>query len=269
MNRLELEMVNKLKELKEFYGVIRVKAEFEAEGSRINELMRLRDIASRSGVGLTIKIGGAEAKCDIYHSLHIGADCLIAPMIETPYAAKKYISAVNEIITNDELENIEIGFNIETITGLENLEDILNKNDLKNLRIITVGRTDLTGSMGLSMDNRNSLEVYEKCEKIMKIAKKKNIKCGLGGGISPESVDFMKKLIDKGLLDFYETRKVIFQNVHADKETISKGISKAVQLEYIWLQNKRNYYLKIYEEDDPRIKMLEERIELAKKTRYL
>ncbi len=46
MNRQEFEMIELLKKLKNEYGVIEIKAEFEAEGSRIEELMRLKDVSS-------------------------------------------------------------------------------------------------------------------------------------------------------------------------------------------------------------------------------
>ena len=48
MNILELEMIDILKSLVEEYGVVAIKAEFEAEGSRIEEMMRLKDVTSLS-----------------------------------------------------------------------------------------------------------------------------------------------------------------------------------------------------------------------------
>ena len=47
MNVLEYEMIDLLKELKEKYGVFEIKAEYENEGSRQTELMRLKDIAEK------------------------------------------------------------------------------------------------------------------------------------------------------------------------------------------------------------------------------
>jgi len=46
MNVLEYEMVEVLKKLKDDYGVFEIKAEFEAEGSRMEEMMRLKDVTT-------------------------------------------------------------------------------------------------------------------------------------------------------------------------------------------------------------------------------
>ena len=58
MNALEREMKSILTELKEAYGVFELKAEFEAEGSRMVELMRLKDVASSVDLPIILKIGG-------------------------------------------------------------------------------------------------------------------------------------------------------------------------------------------------------------------
>ena len=55
----------KLKVLKNDYGVVSIKAEFEAEGSRKDELIMLREFVETTGLGLIIKIGGCEAVHDI------------------------------------------------------------------------------------------------------------------------------------------------------------------------------------------------------------
>ena len=65
MNRQETQLLDSLKELKEICGVIGVKAEFEAEGARMDELIGLRELVVRADLGFVIKIGGCEAVHDM------------------------------------------------------------------------------------------------------------------------------------------------------------------------------------------------------------
>ena len=90
MNKLEKRMVELLQEMKEKYHVTGVKAEFEAEGTRMEEAMRLKDVISRARLGLNIKIGGCEAIKDLFDSCALGVERVIGPMVETPYAPVSY-----------------------------------------------------------------------------------------------------------------------------------------------------------------------------------
>ena len=69
MNALENKMLDVLKDLKENNHVIGVKAEFEAEGTRIEEALRLKEVVTKAGLELTIKIGGCEAIKDMYDAI--------------------------------------------------------------------------------------------------------------------------------------------------------------------------------------------------------
>jgi len=51
VNELERKMVHQLKDLRENHYVVGVKAEFEAEGTRLEEAVRLKEVISAAGLG--------------------------------------------------------------------------------------------------------------------------------------------------------------------------------------------------------------------------
>lgn len=95
MNRLEKKMLDALIDLKENHHVVGVKAEFEAEGTRMEEALRLKEVVTKAGLELTIKIGGCEAIKDLFDARIIGVNTIVAPMIETPYAMKNMFRQQN------------------------------------------------------------------------------------------------------------------------------------------------------------------------------
>ena len=132
--------------LKEEYGCVSIKAEFEAEGSRKDELIMLREFVETADLGMIIKIGGCEAVHDIDQSKLLGATGLMAPMIETPFAMEKFHGAVTKLY--GEKPEVECIINAETKTCLANFDDILAKGE-GFLTGVIVGRGDLSASMGI------------------------------------------------------------------------------------------------------------------------
>lgn len=258
MNIVEREMVEVLKKLKNEYGVIEIKAEYENEGSRQDELMRLKDIAGKIDLPIIIKIGGVEAITDIYNAITLGVSGIIAPMAETKFAVSKFVNAIDIFVAEDNREDIEFAFNVETITAYNNIDNILSLENINLLSGVTIGRVDFTASMEKDRNFADSDEMLEYCAKIFQKSRAKGLKCGLGGAISTNSSEFIKSLVSQNLIDKYETRKIVY-----DKDAIhniSEGILVGVEFELLWLKSKRRYYNRIKTEDEKRIEMLEKRL---------
>jgi hypothetical protein len=258
MNTLEHKMVEALKDLRANHAVIGVKAEFEAEGTRLEEALRLKEVVMKAGLGLTIKIGGCEAIRDMYECRSIGVERLVAPMIETAFALKKFISAARMVFPEDERRDVKFSANIETITGCQNFDAMLELPESADLHGIIMGRVDLTGSMSMPREAIDSEPVLEITKGLFVKSKSRGLENAIGGGVSAGSLPFFRRL-PQGTIDRYETRKVIFKCPEALNHHADKGILKAVGFELLWLKNKRDYYGCISMEDFERLKMLEDR----------
>jgi len=258
MNTLEHKMVDVLKDLRENHAVSGIKAEFEAEGTRLEEALRLKEVVMRSGLGLTIKIGGCEALRDMYECRTIGVERIVAPMIESAFALKKFLLATQLAFPEDERNDIKFVVNIETITGFNNFDEMLALKEIDCLSGVVMGRVDLTGSLGMSREDINSQKVFEITKELFIKSKTKGMENAVGGGVSAHSIPFLRDL-PAGTLDRFETRKVIFQCPSALVKDPDKGILKAVGFELLWLRNKRDYYNAISMEDNTRLNMLEKR----------
>ena len=259
MNKLEKQMVETLKDLKANHHVMGIKAEFEAEGTRLEEAMRLKEVVTKAGLEMTIKIGGCEAMKDMYDAKVIGVNAIVGPMIESAYAMKKYIHATELVFNEDERKDVEFYINVETKTGLDNLDDMMQQKEFNSVAGVVLGRVDMTGSLGLTREDINSEEIFKIAEIIAVKMQKAGKKMTIGGGVSAHSLPFFKRLPAKSLTKF-ETRKLIFSAPEclADSNT-DKGILKAVGFELMWLKNKRDFYGTIFQEDAKRIVMLEDR----------
>lgn len=256
MNRLEQEMSRILTDLRENHHVIGVKAEFEAEGTRMDEAMRLKEVVSRAGLDLTIKVGGCEALKDMYDAKTIGVTRIVGPMIETPYAMSKFVHCAQTVFPKDQGYNVDFLINVETITAVEKLDEMLAHPASKQIKGIVLGRTDMTGSLGMTKDDINSERIFKIAEEVLSKCHARGMECVIGGGVSGDSLPFFRRL-PAGSLHKYETRKVLFQCPGTLDENAAKGILKAVGFEVMWLKNKRDFYGCIKEEDTKRIENLE------------
>ena len=137
------------------YNVVGIKQSLEDEGgATFEDLIIMRKITKKTKLKLNVKIGGCEAKNDIFFCKKISTDSIVAPMIESEYALKKFIQIAGKNKKN------KLFVNLETNLSLVNLPKILNSKAFKLLDGIVIGRSDLAGSLRLSKKDVNKKLIF-------------------------------------------------------------------------------------------------------------
>jgi hypothetical protein len=257
VNSVEIKMLDMLKRGRDEHGVVAVKAEFEAEGTRPEELLRLLELARRADLKVALKIGGCEAVSDLLASRLYGIDYIIAPMVETPYALSKFIEAKDKIYRRKD-EGTKFLFNLETETTLRNL-DAMIESARENQVGVVFGRVDFTLSRGMARGAINDRSITDAVLRVAAACADADLELVVGGSVSTDAISALRE-IQLIRLDRFETRKVIFAGEAIQSSAILGGIRNAVEFELAWLKNKRDYYGVIATEDDKRITMMETRL---------
>lgn len=259
MNKTEREMADLLKKGRDDFGVVSVKAEFEAEGTRIDELLRLLDIARSVGLPITVKIGGCEAIRDLYEAKQIGVSYIVAPMVESPYALSKFKAAKNLVYEIDDQADTDFLFNLETQSGYSHLDPLVAEASSRDgVDGVVFGRVDFVGSRGEHRDSINSPAITAIAAEVAEACLNSNLDLVVGGGVSLEALPALREIRSVKLSRF-ETRKVVFAAAALDSADIEEGLLNAVHFELLWLLNKQSYYGRLTKEDDKRIAMLNDR----------
>jgi len=265
VNVNERKMLDILRQGREEFGVVATKAEFEAEGTRTDELLRLLEIANKADVGLALKIGGCEAIRDLLEAKQFGVRYIIAPMVETPYALLKYIAAKEKVFPAIEQDDVTFLFNVETCTAFENIESMV---ELASSRPgcdgVVFGRVDFSGSLGLGRDGIESEQVTVAGESVARLCRSRGLQFVVGGAISSDALSSLRRF-NAVHLDRFETRKIVFQSAALGLENLDVALRQAVHFELLWLLNKREYYGLMHKEDKARINLLESRWKVLEK----
>lgn len=259
MNRMELNSAALLKDLVENHGVIGIKTSFEDEGASFNEVLRLKELCNQSGTKLLLKIAGAEAKRDLADSTIIGVKGIVAPMIESAFALDKFVKSAKAILPPDVFSNVQLGINIETIQAYRNFKAMLESDGFESLYHITLGRVDFVSSMQKDRSYVNSPEIFDIALNLFTLSREKTKKVYLGGAVTVESEDFIKRLFSKGLLDKFETRYVMYDPAIALRN-LPEALLSGQRLELGILRNRQNLYYAESQKESDRINMIAKRV---------
>ena len=151
-------------------GVSGVKQSLEDEGASFDDIKIMRKITKKLKLKLNVKIGGCEAKNDIFFCKNIQTDSIVAPMIESEYAVKKFIQCAAQ------KKNNLLFVNLETFQSIKNLKHIIKSKYFKSIDGVVIGRSDLAGSMGYSKSFVNSKRIYNITRKTFTSIKKLKIR---------------------------------------------------------------------------------------------
>jgi hypothetical protein len=258
MNLTEKKLAELVRRISERGHLKSIKAEFEAEGTRSDELLRLLDVTRTCNVPLTLKIGGCEAVKDLYEARQFGARYIVAPMIESDYALRKFCDTIQKVYPAEEAAEVDFLFNVETIQAINGFEAIAQVAiESPVIAGVVFGRTDFAGSLGMKGDVQNE-RVTDCIEAIARRLVATDLDLVLGGAISIASLPELKRVAQHRLTRF-ETRKVVFDGARLQDENLAESLLDAVHFEILWLINKSDYYGVLHQEDKARIAQLEKR----------
>ncbi len=184
----------------DFSKIVSLKGEFEAEGLSRDSVAAEALFAARNGLPYLVKIGGCEAKSDMRFLSAIGVRSIVAPMIESAFAMRKY----QDMLPDGAFDHV--GVTIETIDAVRRIEDILDAG--AKLNEVTVGRTDLTASFGGS--GVDSDETIVMVKTVARAAQKRGLKTTMGGSVNAKTIALLRQDEElRGLVACVETRKCV------------------------------------------------------------
>ena len=250
-------IINYLKKLKK-QNIVAVKQSLEDEGASFEELTLMRQITKKASLKHNVKVGGCEAKTDIYFCEKLGVDGIVAPMVESNYALRKFM----QIISKNKKQSLYV--NLESIQAFKNINQMIKTKNFKKLRGIVIGRSDLAGSLNLQKSEVDSKKIFKLVLNLLKKIKRKKVTTKMGGSLTTRSLDFANKLYKMKLLDSVETRNIEIKLSDQVFNNFNKLIIDIFNFELEWIKYKQKRFSKtknvIKNDNLSRIKELKKRI---------
>ena len=231
-------------------GCIGIKLSTEDAGNSFPQILYWTEEIGEI-IPVIVKIGGPEARNDMKELSEMNIKGIIAPMVESDYGLKTFINALRDILSDDAYRRLSKRVNIETQTAFNNFGKILSTPESRDLEVVTIGRTDLSKSMGTHVDDPR---VTSMAKKITLTAQKKGLKVSVGGNINNQNAERIRKEIRP---NFINTRSVAFDL--AKCKDIKNAVLEGLDFEELMMRIdlERGFVLK--EEAEKRINQLRQR----------
>lgn len=203
----------------DFADFVSLKGEFEAEGLSREDVAVEVIFARSRGVDYLVKIGGCEAKSDIDYLRRLGVASVVAPMIESGFAMRKYM----EMLPEQGFDHM--GVTVETFHAVDRIEELLDAGT--RLTNVTVGRSDLTASLGGS--GVDSEQTMSRVRRVAEAARARGLEVTVGGGVNVKTRDAFRADPElAGLIACVETRKAVMST---ERFLVDGVLERAIDLE--------------------------------------
>jgi hypothetical protein len=205
------------------HGLVALKGGTEVEDMTFDEICYLKKLGEPD-LPLIVKIGGPEARNDIRMLKSITIYGILSPMVESEYALRNFTETVCEIYGNGQKPYLAI--NIETITSYVNLNAIINSDAFRAVDQVTVGRSDLSRSMKMGVDDNRVISITDD---IVTRVIKRGKKTSVGGSITPYNA---RLVADNIKTEKINTRHLLF-DLNAAKDicsSIKYGLEFEIEL---------------------------------------
>ena len=243
----------KLRTLKRQYSAVGIKSSFEDEGTSVEKAVFLRNLTQRHNMKFIMKVGGPEARTDIDMAERIGSDGIVGPMVESEFAAEKFIAASSGL-------ELMKGINIETQQSIDNIDAILDCRNVKELDYICIGRVDLVASYKLDRAWINSKFMNDIIHRTTRKIKEKHLKVYMGGAVNRNTFELVRFLFQNQLVDRIESRYIIFDLDRNLIDNFNEALKLANEFELEYMKQLQEEHLEKSGEFLKRCKLIENRI---------
>lgn len=134
----------------------------EEEGLDFSEIAFVAETLS-DGLPVFVKIGGPCARADMRQAAGVGARGLLAPMIESAFALRRFVEGSEDVLGAAAFAPgpgyVRRGINLETGTAYAVLDALLAEPAAARLDFFNVGRSDLASSLGVRVESAHMTDV--------------------------------------------------------------------------------------------------------------